>query len=73
MNVLKSLVVRIVSALDYFWIGLVLRTYHQVQAERYCRKAARLAWTGTLRSNYAVVRREAQRHQAEAEMLGGKA
>ncbi len=73
MNVLKSLFVRIDSALDNFWIGFVLRTYHQLQAERYCRKAARLAWAGTLRSNYAVVRREAQRHQAEAKVLGGKA
>jgi len=72
MNVLKTFFARIDAALDFVWIGLVLRGYHQVQAKRFSRKAGRLARINAPRPAYDVVSHQARRHKLEAELIGGK-
>ena len=69
MNAIKSAVAHVDSTLDSFWIGSVLRCYHQVQASRYRRKATRLSRISTSQPAYAAVSQMAGRHKLEAELL----
>lgn len=71
MNELNSVVARVDAALDSFWIGFVLRKYHQFQANRYSRKARSLARVTAKRPVYEVVSHQARRHHLEAELISG--
>ncbi|MGE8065134.1 hypothetical protein [Pseudomonas sp. NPDC089569] len=71
MKALTNVIARTDAALNKFWIGTVLRGYHQVQAASYSRKARRLASISVAQPAYAVVRHQAARHQLEAELIGG--
>ncbi|HDS0957046.1 hypothetical protein [Pseudomonas putida] len=69
MIALKKAFARIDAALDKFWIGFVLLSYHEAQAARFSRQAERMA-------NAAVeqprVSHQARRHRLEADLLQGK-
>lgn len=69
MKAIQSTIARIDLALDYFWVGMVLRSYHRMQAQRFSRKAARLARIGTTQPAYAVISHQAARHKLEAELI----
>jgi len=71
MNELNTLVARVDTALDTFWIGFVLRKYHQAQAKRYSRKARSLAQTFSKHPALEVVSHQARRHALEAELISG--
>jgi hypothetical protein len=73
MKALINAIARADAALDKFWIGTVLRGYHEVQARSYGRKAQRLARIGVVQpANFVVVRHQAARHKLEAELILAK-
>ncbi|MBM5458950.1 hypothetical protein H8F21_15390 [Pseudomonas sp. P66] len=69
MNVLKKAFARIDAALDQFWIGFVLLSYHEAQAARFSRMAERMAQAAVQRPRAS---HQAQRHRLEADLLQGK-
>lgn len=72
MNAFKSAIARIDTALNMFWIGVVLRRYHEAQAARFSRLAERLAHDVANRPMRDYVSHQACRHMLEVELLQGK-
>ncbi|PLP85519.1 hypothetical protein CX682_30995 [Pseudomonas sp. FFUP_PS_41] len=66
---MKNAFAHIDAALDKFWIGFVLLSYHEAQAARFSRMAERLA---TAAVEHPRVSHQAQRHRLEADLLQGK-
>lgn len=73
MKLLKAAFARIDTALNVFWIGVVLRRYHEAQAARFSRLAERLAHDAVNRRVRDYVSQKACRHQLEVQLLQGKA
>ncbi|MCU9528544.1 hypothetical protein [Pseudomonas mosselii] len=69
MNALIKAFARMDAALDKFWIGTVLLSYHEAQAARFSRMADRMA---TAAVEHPRVSHQALRHRLEADLLQGK-
>jgi hypothetical protein len=72
MKALKTVIARTDAALNMFWIGTVLRGYHQMQAKSHSRKARRLASIPVAQPAYAFFSHQAARHKLEAELIVAK-
>lgn len=72
MKALKNAIARVDSALNSFWIGLVLRHYHKLQVIRFTRLAEQFAQSTVKHPRLEYVSHQALRHQLEAELLLGK-
>ncbi|SBW84242.1 hypothetical protein PVE_R2G0213 [Pseudomonas veronii 1YdBTEX2] len=72
MKALMKAIIRVDAALDLFWIGIVLRTYHEAQAARFSRLAERLALAAVEHQRIDYVSHQALRHKLEADLLLGK-
>lgn len=72
MKALMKAFSRVDAALDLFWIGIVLRSYHEAQAARFGRLAERLALAAIEHPRIDYVSHQALRHKLEADLLQGK-